>query len=68
MLQEGAHEGDDGCFQSEDTDIGNGKTFLHSYIGFIFILSPMILFNDWHPFTLKLSHVFSPEYFWTESL
>lgn len=39
-------EGDDGCFQTEDTYIGNGRKFLHSYTGFIFILSLMILFND----------------------
>jgi len=32
---------------TEDTDIGNGIKFLHSYTGFSFILSPMILFNDW---------------------
>lgn len=39
-------EGDDGYFQTEETDIGSGRKFLQSYTGFIFILNPMILFND----------------------
>lgn len=46
---------------TEDTYIGNWIKFLHSYAGFTFILSPMILFNDRYPFILKLSQVFNPE-------
>lgn len=49
----------DAFIHTEDTDIGKGLKFLHNYMGFTFILSPMILFNDRYPFIFKLSQVFN---------